>query len=64
MEDDRRVYFWHDEQCAWLPITAARLVCPECGRAYGEMWWEEIIAGEPHIQCPCGEQFSTSHPDH
>ena len=59
MEETTLVYVWHERRCAWVPRMAARVVCPECGRTYGEMWWEEVIIHEPHLQCPCGEQFST-----
>ncbi len=67
MDDDTIVYVWHDGS-GWEATPAYDVVCPNCGRCLrlgeDDMWWEIVIAGEPHIACACGEQFSTTHPDH
>jgi hypothetical protein len=64
MDDDSIVYVWHDGT-GWEPTPAHEVVCPECGGsvASGELWWETVIAHEPHLQCECGEQFSTKSED-
>lgn len=60
MEHEEIVYVWRDG-AGWVGTPAEEVACPECGGslASGALWWETVIAHEPHLQCECGEQFST-----
>jgi len=68
------VYVYSIRKRIFVATPAYRVVCPECGRKYDQandvadnddcpMWWDEVILGEPHLQCECGEQFSTRNLD-
>lgn len=58
LSDAALVDYWNERACDWRAVRAHRLVCGECGATYADMVWVETIPGEPHIECPCGEQFS------
>ena len=70
------VYVFSDAQNKFRPVRMSRVVCPECrahfdtaGDDHAGMVWYNANRNHPAagdlwiVECPCGEQFTSSDPD-
>jgi len=53
------VYVYSNKLAKFVATLASAIKCPECGKLYADMFWDEDIDRHPMLVCDCGEQYFT-----